>query len=122
LRNLRILVLDDGLIAAQLAVTIAEAGHEVIGPVTSGDEAMELAVQKKPNLAFLNINQPQPAIVHRFDELGIPTMFLIGSISAEAGASPAGLLFDPHFLNKLLAIVEYVQYGAGISPAAVRES
>jgi CheY-like chemotaxis protein len=110
---MRILVFDDGLIAARVADTLADAGHEVLGPVTSADEAMALAAEKKPQLAFVDIN-PQgigsgQVVARRCDELGIATMFLTGSkASLEEGESGAGLLSDPQFLNNLIAVVEYI--------------
>lgn len=114
MRSLRVLVVDDGFMAASLTPTLVEAGHEVIGPVTSAEEAMELAGEKKPQLAFVDINKhgsgSGPRVAYRCEELGIPTMFLIGcKVNTEPGEAAAGLLSDPHFLNDLLAVVEYIR-------------
>src|SRR5262245_22001274 len=100
MRNLRILVLGDGPMAALLALTLADAGHEVIGPMTSAEEAIKLAHENKPQFAFLDVNRRDSdsgrSIIHCFDELGIPTMFLIGSLgSNEQREAAAGLLSDP---------------------------
>src|SRR5262245_48818371 len=93
---------------------LADAGHEVIGPMTSAEEAIKLAHENKPQFAFLDVNRRGSdsgrSIIHCFDELGIPTMFLIGSLgSNEQREAAAGLLSDPHYLDFLLAVVEYIR-------------
>jgi hypothetical protein len=123
---MRILVFDEGVLAAAVANTLAAAGHEVLGPVTSADEAIALAVEKKPQLAFVDINpdgtRRGQAVADRCDELGIPTMFLMGSKDrVEEPATALGLLSDLQFLNNLLAVVEYVHsQGRSTLPASLQ--
>jgi two-component system, response regulator PdtaR len=110
---MRILVLDADLIATQLVVNLVDAGHEVLGPATSLEETMALAVVERPQLALLDIDKHR-TIVQPLDELGIPTMFLLGCKAVgEQREVPRGLLSEPESMNFLLALVEYSEQKAG---------
>lgn len=58
--TLRILIADDETLH-NLALTshIETLGHEVVGAATNGEEAVELARETRPDLAFLDIRMPQ---------------------------------------------------------------
>jgi CheY-like chemotaxis protein len=123
---MRVLVFDDGLMAAALAKTLADAGQEVFGPVTSANEAIALVAEKKPQLAFIDIN-PQGSgsgriVARHCDQVGIPTMFLMGANAsdAECGSGPA-LFSAPEFLKNLVQVVQYVQSeGRSMLPASLQ--
>jgi hypothetical protein len=119
---MRLLVLDDGLITAQLLGTLADAGHEVFGPVSCLEKAMALAIDKKPQLALLGVNKhgSRSECIQRLDELSIPTMFLIGcKVGGEEIEKARELFSDPNSLNVLLALVEYIQWeSCGMPPEA----
>src|SRR5690348_15060265 len=52
----RILIIeDDLLIASQIEATLAEAGFEIVGVTGSGEEAIELAKDRRPTLAVIDI-------------------------------------------------------------------
>ena len=52
----RVLIIeDDLLIASQIEATLTEAGFEIIGVATSGEEALELASAQVPSLAVVDI-------------------------------------------------------------------
>ena len=52
----RILIIeDDLLIASQIEATLAEAGFEIAGVTGSGEEALELAKDRRPTLAVIDI-------------------------------------------------------------------
>jgi two-component system, response regulator PdtaR len=52
----RVLIIeDDLLIASQMEATLAEAGFEIVGTVASGEEALELANARPPDLAIVDI-------------------------------------------------------------------
>ena len=53
---MKVLILEDEfLLAMMLAEEVVEAGHTVLGPVSSVAEALRLAEATPPDLAFLNI-------------------------------------------------------------------
>jgi CheY-like chemotaxis protein len=111
--SMRVLVLDDEWLVAALAATILlEAGHDVVGPASSAQEAMELAVAREPQLALLDIDLNGAGsgldVAHLCAELGIPAVFLSGSkVRAEDRDGAAELLPKPYVPNDLLQAVEY---------------
>ncbi|MCJ2044054.1 response regulator [Methylobacterium sp. J-078] len=53
---LRILIVEDeALILMQLEMLFEDAGHEVVGTAVSQDEAVALAVETKPDIAFVDV-------------------------------------------------------------------
>jgi two-component system, cell cycle sensor histidine kinase and response regulator CckA len=53
---IRILIVDDEqIIAEDLAVQVSRMGHEVVGISISGEEAIAVADQTKPDLVFMDI-------------------------------------------------------------------
>jgi response regulator NasT len=55
----RILVAEDEtLIRMDLVEMLTEAGYEVIAQATNGEEAIELAIEYKPDLAILDVQMP----------------------------------------------------------------
>jgi response regulator NasT len=55
----RILVAEDEtLIRMDLVEMLTEAGYEVIAQATNGEEAIELAIEHKPDLAILDVQMP----------------------------------------------------------------
>jgi CheY-like chemotaxis protein len=110
---MRVLVLDDEWLLAALATTILnEAGHEVVGPASSAQEAMDLAVDQSPQLALLDIDLHGAGsgldVAHFCSDLGIPAVFLSGSkVAPEERDGAAGLLSKPYRPNDLLQAVEY---------------
>ncbi len=57
--SLRILIADDESIRLMsLSSQLTALGHRVIAEATRGDEAVQLAAEKKPDLAILDIKMP----------------------------------------------------------------
>jgi len=55
----RVLVADDEhLVATGVANNLTELGFEVVGPVTSGDQAIALCNKQRPDIALLDIEMP----------------------------------------------------------------
>jgi CheY-like chemotaxis protein len=53
----RILVVeDDAIIAYCLRETLSESGYDVVGPVPSGEEAIQKAAKESPDLVLMDIN------------------------------------------------------------------
>ncbi len=56
-RSLRILVVEDEyLIAAEIALTLRDMGHEVVGPVPTIEEASALIASEALDCVFLDAN------------------------------------------------------------------
>jgi two-component system, response regulator PdtaR len=112
---MRVLVHDDEWLVAALAATILnKAGHEVVGPASSAQEAMELAADRLPQLALLDVDLHGAGsgleVAHFCSDLGIPAVFLSGSkVAPEERDGAAGLLSKPYLPNELLQAVEYFQ-------------
>ena len=51
-----LIVEDEYLIGLALALVLAIAGHHIVGPAASADEALQLAQAERPELAFVDIN------------------------------------------------------------------
>src|SRR5918911_770025 len=99
--KLRVLVVeDDALIRLGLGAAVEECGHEVVGETDTGQGAIALAELKRPDLVLMDIRLAQggdgvaAARLIRA-ELGIPSLFISGSVEsrerAEA-AAPLGFL------------------------------
>lgn len=75
----KILIADDEhLVASGMAVYLRELGYDVIGPVSDGDEAIELCRTHKPDMALLDIKMPKKdgleAAEAVFRGMGVPVM------------------------------------------------
>ncbi|MBN1552830.1 response regulator [bacterium] len=100
-----LLVEDEALIAMFLEMELLEAGYSVLGIVSTGEEAVELANQQKPDLVILDvrlageINGIETA--QRLKKTGeIPIIFLTGYLDIELMETiktikPAGCFIKP---------------------------
>ena len=50
-----LVVEDEPLIAMAIETSLAQAGHDILGPVPSAVEALALAAKRPPDLALVNI-------------------------------------------------------------------
>ena len=80
-RSRRVLVVEDEfLIAMELAATLEAHGFEVVGPVASVDEALEMLEREKPDAVVLDLNLQGRAatpVAGKLRELEVP--FVIAS-------------------------------------------
>jgi two-component system, response regulator PdtaR len=79
--SLRVLIADDeALHNLALTSNLEELGHQVVATATNGKEAVELARETKPDLAFLDIRMPVmtgPEAAHKISaERPIPMIIL----------------------------------------------
>lgn len=93
-RPQRILVADDEhLVAIELTYTLAQLGYTVVGPVTDGLAAIELARKTLPDLALLDIRMPVLdglSAAHELTaQLDIPCI-IVSAYSEEAYVQTAG--------------------------------
>jgi two-component system, response regulator PdtaR len=111
---MRILIVEDEpMIACALALELQDAGHEVVGPAYSVEEARALAFAGTPQLGLIDINlagHDEGIELARLlrAELGVYTLFVSGQIAqARADADAAiGILPKPFRFEALAAIIE----------------
>lgn len=116
--SLRILVVEDEfLIAADLADLLAEFGHEVCAIVSTADDACAAARRFAPDVVLTDIHLAHgssglDAAKRIRAELGIPSLFISGSIDGAIleqarESAPLGFFskpFEPRALRSALAI------------------
>jgi CheY-like chemotaxis protein len=115
--KLRILVVEDErLIARDIAMQLRDFGYEPLGPAHTGEQAIEMAEELRPDLVLMDVHlgsamdgiEAAQAIRAQFD---VPTVFL-SAFSGDANgtraqlAKPAGYLAKPFEDYELREIIE----------------
>ena len=82
-QSLRILIAEDEFLVLMATKSYVERlGHEVVGVATDGENAVELALEKKPDLVIMDINMPNldgiDAIRKINETLFIPSIIVSG--------------------------------------------
>ena len=112
----RILVVeDDFLVAMQMESALTEAGFEVAGVAASGEDAIELALSERPQLAVMDIRLAGDrdgidTALQLFSEQGIRCIFATAhhdeqSRKRAAPAVPLGWLHKPYTMTSLVGLV-----------------
>jgi two-component system, response regulator PdtaR len=112
----RILIIeDDLLIASQIEAALTEAGFDVIGVLTTGEEALQKAEAERPDLAIVDIRlagdrDGVDTAVELFRSHGIRCIFASAYSDQEARrraevAAPLGWLQKPYTMKALTDIV-----------------
>ncbi|MCW8084507.1 response regulator [Roseococcus sp. MDT2-1-1] len=107
-----LLVEDDYLIGLNAEMILTDAGHEVLGPATTADEAIALAEAARPDLVLMDIRLAEgssglEAAAEIFQRLGIRSLFVSAHAddrTREQGnreASPVGWLAKPYSSEEL---------------------
>jgi two-component system, response regulator PdtaR len=113
----RILIIeDDLLIATQIEAALTEAGFDVIGVLTTGEEALRKAEAERPDLAIVDIRlagdrDGVDTALELFRSHGIRCIFASAYSDQEARrraevASPLGWLQKPYTMKALTDIVD----------------
>jgi two-component system, response regulator PdtaR len=114
--SLRILVAEDeSLIRMDVVQTLADAGYEVVGEASDGEEAIRLANELEPDLIVMDVKMPKLdgiSAAEKIAELKIPVVMLTAFSQADlvTRASAAGAMayvvkpFKPADLLPAIAI------------------
>ncbi len=113
----RILIIeDDLLIASQIEAALTEAGFDVIGVLTTGEEALQKAEAERPDLAIVDIRlagdrDGVDTALELFRSHGIRCIFASAYSDQEARrraevAAPLGWLQKPYTMKALTDIVD----------------
>jgi DNA-binding response OmpR family regulator len=74
-KSLRVLVVEDEfIIADEIAAIVEAAGHSVLGPVASIDDALAILAEERPGFAVIDANlrgQSSASLARRLDEMGV---------------------------------------------------
>jgi PAS domain S-box-containing protein len=117
----RILIVEDQrLIAADLEQTLKRLGYEIVGSVSTGEEAVETALQQHPDLALMDIRLRGPmdgieaANVIR-QQSDMPVVYLTGyadedTLRRAMITGPLGYILKPFNERELTAAIEIALY------------
>jgi CheY-like chemotaxis protein len=111
-----LVVEDERLIARDIAMQLCDLGCEPLGPAHTGEQAIEMAAELRPDLVLMDVHlgsamdgiEAAQAIRTQFD---IPTVFL-SAFSGDANrtrahlAKPAGFLAKPFEDYELREVIE----------------
>jgi len=61
---------DEALIRLDLVEMLGEAGYDVVGQASNGEQAVELAVQTRPDLVIMDVKMPVMDGLAAADEIG----------------------------------------------------
>ncbi len=109
MNHLRILIVEDELIIAYcLAGIVRRAGHESLGPVMSGEEAIALAAAEHPDLTLMDFKlktamSGMDAARQIWERQRIPCLFISAfsaKLSLEIASCPGFLGMLPKPLNE----------------------
>jgi DNA-binding response OmpR family regulator len=112
----RILVVeDDFLVAMQMEWALTEAGFEVAGVASSGEDAVELALTERPRLAVMDVRLAGErdgidTALQLFAEQGLRCIFATAHHDEHARrraapAAPLGWLHKPYTMTSLVELV-----------------
>jgi CheY-like chemotaxis protein len=129
---MRVLVVEDeALTAVTLAEALVGAGHEVIGPAYRSKEALSLAMAKRPEMAFVDVDLEKQgagiAVAHELMEtLDIPVVFTTGSPErvrkCDDGIGLIAKPYDPDDAARTVMVVAAVLAGGTPPPPSVPAS
>jgi DNA-binding NarL/FixJ family response regulator len=110
-----LLVEDDFLVAMQMESALAEAGFEIAGIASSGEDAIELALSERPRLAVMDVRLAGrrdgiDTALQLFAEHGIRCIFATAHHDEHARrraapAAPLGWLHKPYTMASLVDLV-----------------
>lgn len=122
-RHKILVVEDEGIVALDLGMTLQQMGYVVAGAATSGEEAIQLAVETRPDLVLMDIRLRGPmdgieASREICQRLGVPIIFLTAfadenTMQRAESVKPAAFLRKPYVRSELMEAIE-----AAVKPPA----
>jgi two-component system, response regulator PdtaR len=110
-----LIVEDDFLIAFSLSRELERAGHTVLGPVSSSDDAIALAESAQPDVALVDLDLEHQRAGVRVagrlqDEMQVGVIYTTGrpSIAREHACNAIGLIAKPYFPELVLQSLQLV--------------
>ena len=110
-----LIVEDEALIGMALRMLLRIEGYRVRGPVRSTEEALRIAAEERPDLAFVDINlggRAEGIAVARAlrDRHGTTCVFLTAqpALARSAADAALGVVEKPYDPGSILRTVEYV--------------
>lgn len=110
-----LLVEDDFLVAMQMESALADAGFEIAGVASSGEDAIELAMSERPQLVVMDVRLAGDrdgidTAITLFAEHGIRSLFATAHHDEHArrraeAAAPLGWLAKPYTMASLVTMV-----------------
>jgi len=117
----RILVVEDEVvIAMEIESVLQQMGYEVLGPVMTGQDAIAIAAEKRPDLILMDIRLKGDidgisAADHIYHLYKIPVIFLTAhsdpkTVDKAIATHPFGYLIKPFRKNELYTSIEIALY------------
>ena len=127
-RPMLILVVEDEPIAALSAMwELQRAGHEVIGPAGTPEDALRLARERRPELALVDIDLDQAGqglqLARELRELQVASVFVSAqtNLAQQNSQLALGFISKPYSSAELIGsvdVIDAVLHG-GIAPPAL---
>lgn len=120
---LRILVVeDDWLIAMEIEAALSESGFVVLGTASSADDAVSLAIARRPDLVLMDIRleglrDGVDAAAEIYERLGTRCLFISANADPSTrrraeGTNPVGWLPKPFSSRQLVSMVRALRPSA----------
>lgn len=111
-----LIVEDEAVIAMEIESRMTRMGYQVVGPASTGERALALARESRPDIALMDINIQGPidgiqTAATLQEQMGIPAVFLTAysddaTLERATGAGPLGYLTKPFSDRDIRAAVE----------------
>jgi AmiR/NasT family two-component response regulator len=114
-----IIVEDEAIVAADIAIRLDELGYDVVGTAARGQEALALAERVHPDLVLMDINLQDSMdgieVAHELRKRGVPVVFLTAysegaTIQRAKLAEPLGFILKPFEDRELEIVIEMALY------------
>jgi CRP-like cAMP-binding protein/AmiR/NasT family two-component response regulator len=119
---------DEALVALDISHELASAGYTVVGQATNGKEAVQKALELKPDVILMDITMPGEidgikAAEEIGQKIGTPIIFVTAhsdevTLQRAKLTRPSGYIMKPFEPNELRANIEIALHRAKVAPTA----
>lgn len=127
-----IIVEDEAIVSADIAIRLGELGYEVVGTAAAGKEALALAEQVHPDLVLMDIHLQDAmdgieAARELRKRLGVPVVFLTAysetaTIQRAKLVEPLGFILKPVEDRELEIVLEMALYKCKVEKALMQQT